>query len=194
MKKKRLTEQQIAFTLRQAEQGAAVEEITRKLEVSEATFYRWKKKFSGMGVAELHAADERWCMDFTWDQLASGHRIRVLTIVEIFSRESLALYVGQSIKGYDVVAVLDRLLKRRGKRTGRAFIESFNGTLGAQGLNQNWFLSLADTRDKVEAWRQDYSRSRPNSSLDNLTPQEFALRGIPPASATPRPPEYHKAT
>lgn len=53
MKKKRFTEQQIAFALRQAEQGTAVEEITRKLEVSEATFYRWKKKFSGMAVAEL---------------------------------------------------------------------------------------------------------------------------------------------
>ena len=53
MKKTRFTEQQIAFALRQAEQGIAVEEITRKLGVSEATFYRWKKKYSGMGVAEL---------------------------------------------------------------------------------------------------------------------------------------------
>jgi len=53
MKQKRFTEQQIAFALRQADQGTAVEEITRKLGVSEATFYRWKKKFSGMGVAEL---------------------------------------------------------------------------------------------------------------------------------------------
>ena len=53
MKKKRFTEQQIAFALRQAEQGTSVEEITRRLGVSEATFYRWKKKFSGMGVAEL---------------------------------------------------------------------------------------------------------------------------------------------
>ena len=53
MKQKRFTEQQIAFALRQAEQGTAVEEITRKLGVSDATFYRWKKKFSGMGVAEL---------------------------------------------------------------------------------------------------------------------------------------------
>ena len=53
MKKTRFTEQQIAFALRQAEQGVAVEEITRKMGVSEATFYRWKKKYSGMGIAEL---------------------------------------------------------------------------------------------------------------------------------------------
>lgn len=53
MKKTRFTEQQIAFALRQAEQGVGVEEITRKMGVSEATFYRWKKKYSGMGIAEL---------------------------------------------------------------------------------------------------------------------------------------------
>ena len=53
MKKSRFTEEQIAFALRQAEAGTAVEEITRKLGVSEQTFYRWKKKFAGLGVSEL---------------------------------------------------------------------------------------------------------------------------------------------
>ncbi len=53
MKKSRFTEQQIAYALRQAESGISVEEITRKMGITQATFYRWKKKFSGMGVAEL---------------------------------------------------------------------------------------------------------------------------------------------
>jgi putative transposase len=53
MKKSRFTEQQIAYALRQAESGITVEEITRKMGITQATFYRWKKKFSGMGVAEL---------------------------------------------------------------------------------------------------------------------------------------------
>lgn len=53
MKQKRFTEEQIAFALRQAESGTAVTEITRKLGVSEQTFYRWKRKFAGLGVAEL---------------------------------------------------------------------------------------------------------------------------------------------
>ena len=53
MKRKKFTEEQIAFALRQAEGGTAVAEIVRKLGVSEQTFYRWKKKFAGMGIAEL---------------------------------------------------------------------------------------------------------------------------------------------
>jgi len=53
MKKSRYTEEQIAFALRQAEHGTPIEEITRKLGISQQTFYRWKKKFAGMGVAEV---------------------------------------------------------------------------------------------------------------------------------------------
>ena len=53
MKKSRFTEQQIAYALRQAESGISIQEITRKMGVTEATFYRWKKKFAGMGIAEL---------------------------------------------------------------------------------------------------------------------------------------------
>jgi putative transposase len=48
-----LSEEQIAFALRQAESGTAVTEITRKFGVSERTFYRWKRKYAGLGVAEL---------------------------------------------------------------------------------------------------------------------------------------------
>ncbi len=53
MKKKRFTEEQIAFALRQAESGVPTPEICRKLGVSEATFYRWKKKFGGLDLPEL---------------------------------------------------------------------------------------------------------------------------------------------
>ena len=53
MKKSRFTEQQIAYALRQSEQGTAASEICRKLGVSEPTFYAWKKKYAGMGVTEL---------------------------------------------------------------------------------------------------------------------------------------------
>jgi putative transposase len=53
MKKPRYTEQQIALALRQVEQGTPATEVCRKLGVSETTFYHWKKRYAGMGVAEL---------------------------------------------------------------------------------------------------------------------------------------------
>lgn len=53
MKTKRFTEAQIAFALRQAESGTLVAEIIRKMGISEVTFYRWKKKYAGLAVAEL---------------------------------------------------------------------------------------------------------------------------------------------
>ena len=53
MKRKRYADEQIAFALRQAESGTSIEEVCRKLGVSEATFYRWKKQFAGMGVVEI---------------------------------------------------------------------------------------------------------------------------------------------
>jgi putative transposase len=53
VRKSRFTEEQIAMALRQAESGTPVAEICRKLEVTETTFYRWKKKYGGLGVSEL---------------------------------------------------------------------------------------------------------------------------------------------
>jgi len=53
MRKKRFTEEQIAFALRQAEGGTSVEEICRKMGIAEQTFYRWKKKYAGLGTVEV---------------------------------------------------------------------------------------------------------------------------------------------
>ena len=53
MPRKRYTEEQIGFALRQAETGTPVVELCRKLGISEQTFYRWKKRFGDMGVAEI---------------------------------------------------------------------------------------------------------------------------------------------
>ena len=53
MRKSKYSEEQIAYTLRQAESGVPVAEIIRKLGITEQTFYRWKKRFAGLGVSEL---------------------------------------------------------------------------------------------------------------------------------------------
>lgn len=53
MRKSKFTESQIVFALKQAETGVAVAEVCRKLGISEATFYSWKKKYGGLGTEEL---------------------------------------------------------------------------------------------------------------------------------------------
>jgi putative transposase len=150
-----------------------------------------------------------WAMDFMADELFDGRRIRVLTLVDHFSRESLALEVGQRFRGQDVARVLTRIgaqrglpktirvdngseftskaldqwayangvqldFSRPGKPTDNALIESFNGRLRTECLNENWFLSLEDAEEKIEAWRTDYNEHRPPSALGNLAPKEFA--------------------
>lgn len=60
------------------------------------------------------AKDECWSMDFVSDQLFDGRRLRVLTLVDNHTRESLALHVGQRIRGIDVVAILERAAKQHG--------------------------------------------------------------------------------
>jgi putative transposase len=64
---------------------------------------------------------------------------------------------------------------RPGKPTDNAFVESFNGRLRDECLNVHWFLSLADARSKIEAWRRHFNESRPHTALGWLTPMEFAL-------------------
>ena len=55
-----------------------------------------------------------------------------------------------------------------------AFAESFNGRFRDECLNENWFVSLADARQTIEAWRVDYNVARPHSGLADRTPEEFA--------------------
>jgi putative transposase len=61
-----------------------------------------------------------------------------------------------------------------GKPIENAYVESFNARFRDECLNENWFTGLADAREKIEAWRQDYNRQRPHSSLGYRTPEEFA--------------------
>jgi len=148
-------------------------------------------------------------MDFMSDQLFDGHRIRLLTLVDNHTRESLAIHVAQRIRGCEVVRVLERDVKEHGKpqtiqvdngpefiskdvdlwaywnhvkldfsRPGKpsdnAYIESFNARFRLECLNEHWFLSLEDAREKIENWRQDYNENRPHSSLGNISPAEYA--------------------
>jgi putative transposase len=166
--------------------------------------------------------NQQWSLDFVSDALAWGRRIRLLAVLDVFTRESLAVEVDTSLPGERVARVLDwivaehglpreialdngpeltgRALDRwayergvrlrfsdRGKPVQNAFIESFIGRLRDECLNEHWFLSLADARRIVEAWRRDYNQSRPHSSLGYRTPEEFR-RGVGDCAITLAPP------
>ena len=147
-------------------------------------------------------------MDFVADQLFDGRKFRALTIVDNFSRYCYAIRIGQSIKGMDVVRVMEELQQknkiapqriqvdngsefiskdfdrwayenhvtldysRPGKPTDNPFIESFNGSLRDECLNTNWFLSLEDAFEKINAWCEEYNTFLPHSSLGGNTPDE----------------------
>jgi len=61
-----------------------------------------------------------------------------------------------------------------GKPTQNAFVESFNGKFRDSCLNQHWFRSLEEARQKIDRWRSHYNNERPHSSLKYLTPVAFA--------------------
>jgi putative transposase len=61
-----------------------------------------------------------------------------------------------------------------GKPVQNAFVESFNGKFRDECLNRSWFASLADACRSIGAWRLDYNRVRPHSSLGDLTPEAYA--------------------
>lgn len=63
-----------------------------------------------------------------------------------------------------------------GRPMQNAYVESFNGKFRDECLDLNWFKDLADAKEKVEAWRTEYNRIRPHSSLGDVAPEAFAER------------------
>jgi putative transposase len=77
------------------------------------------------------------------------------------------------------------LFIRPGHPVENCYIESFNGRLRDECLNQHWFLSLADARRTIEGWRDTYNSARPHSGLAGCTPLEFARQMHPAVASTP---------
>ena len=67
---------------------------------------------------------------------------------------------------------------RPGKPIENAYTESFIGRFRDECLNEHWFMSLNDARDRIEEWRLDYNRNRPHSSLNMLSPMEFLRKEV----------------
>lgn len=160
--------------------------------------------------APLHVrSNQEWALDFVADTLGTGRGIRVLAVVDAFTRECLGLEVDTSLSSRRVTRTLDRIIEARGtpeslrcdngpeltsrhiigwceekkinlvhiqpgKPMQNGHVESFNGRFRDECLNASWFRTLADAREKIATWRDEYNGERPHSSLDYRTPSEFA--------------------
>ena len=85
-------------------------------------------------------------------------------------------FVSKAVDKWAYVNKVSLDFSRPGKPIDNAFAESFIGSFRDECLNVNWFLSFEDACAKIETWRVDYNEFRPHSSLNNLTPSEFAKR------------------
>ncbi len=159
--------------------------------------------------AQTWQRGEAWAMDFMQDVLADGRRFRTLNILDIVTRECLAIAVDTSLPEQRVVRVLDQLVEQPGaprqitidngpeftgqvldawaypqhvmldfiepgKPSQNGHLESFNGKFRDECLNVHWFLSLAQARQIIDAWREDYNTQRPHSALNQQPPAVFA--------------------
>ena len=152
-----------------------------------------------------------WSYDITEDRTERGGKLRILCVVDEYTRECLAIRVERSITGVIVAEMLEWLflvhgapayirsdnggefiagvvqkwLAESGCRTlyitpgspwENPYIESFHGKFRDECLNQEVFYNGREAQILIEAWRAEYNRDRPHSSLGYQTPAEFAER------------------
>lgn len=162
-----------------------------------------------------------WTYDFIEDRTERGGKLRMLCVLDEFTRECLAIRVDRSIGARQVIATLEWLfilhgapahlrsdngpefiakalrgwLEERGPETlyitpgspwENPYIESFHGKFRDECLNMHVFADGRHAQDVIELWRNEYNELRPHSSLDYMTPAEFAAHcrnsGRPTAS------------
>ena len=165
-----------------------------------------------LGIREVRARsngiNQRWSLDFVSDSIDNGRKIRMLTVIDDFTKVCVGIVVDTSLNGNRVGRELDKMISFYGKpenilsdngteftshailkwskereinwvyiEPGKPYqngiIESFNGKLRDECLNENLFLSLKDAERKIEEWRFEYNEERPHSSLNGMTPNEM---------------------
>ena len=156
---------------------------------------RWSLDF----VSDVFAASRRLrvlavvddftaeCLCLVADTSLSGLRVARELDTVIATRKRPAMIVSDNGSEFTSMAILrwsqERFVEWHyiapGKPQQNAFVESFNGKLRDELLNETVFLSLAEARIILAAWRHDYNTQRPHSTLGWLTPSEFAKKQRP---------------
>jgi len=126
-----------------------------------------------------------WSYDFAEDRTDKGGKLRILSIMDEFTRESLAIRVERSIKATDVIDTLEWLFLVRGapghmrSDNGPEFVartvqDWLDKPLRRECLDRYLFVSGQEAQQVIVAWQHEYNHYRPHSSLSYLTPVEFA--------------------
>lgn len=185
-----------------------------------------KRKRRRLGVAangchRKHAEHRNhvWCWDFAFDRTGNGSTLKWFSVIDEYTRESLALKVDRNFTSEDVVDTLAELFAMYGipqhirSDNGPEFIahvlrgwleqlgvttlyiapgspwengyaESFFSHFRDEFLATEEFDSLIDARKLTKAWQHNYNYHRPHSSLEYLTPSEFATHCTASEKAT----------
>ena len=180
-------EENLSLRLKKRKKKTAMLRI--KLPEPERANQRWSMDFvsdstcTGRRFRALTIVDDfsRECPAIEVDSSIGG--VRVVSILERLSEtrglpEVITVdngpeFIGKALDEWAYKNGVKLNFIRPGKPVENAYIESFIGKLRDECLNENWFITLRDAREAIEAWRIDYNDVRPHSSLGYLSPMEF---------------------
>jgi len=151
---------------------------------------RWSMDFTtdtladGRNFRTLNIVDDftRECVAIEVDRSLPGLRVtRVLDrlhaaigLPQTIVVDNGPEFAGRTLDAWAYARGVTLRFIRPGKPIENAYVESFNGKFRDECLNEHWFVSLADAKATIEAWRVDYNSVRPHSSLNGATPDQFA--------------------
>lgn len=159
MRRSRFSEEQIIRMIREHEAGVRAADIWRKHGISDATFYKYKSRYGGMTLSDAKRLKSLQGENSKPKMIVSDNG------TELTSHAILKWVQDTEIEWHYIAP---------GKPTQNAFVESFNGRLRDECLNEHLFDGLDDARRIIEAWRIDYNTHRPHTSLGGLAPLTYA--------------------
>ncbi len=181
-------EEGLALRKKRKRKGAAMVRVT--LPVPERPNEKWSMDFitdsivTGRRFRALTIIDEysRECPAIEVDTSLGGRRVvgvlerlaETRGLPDVITIDNGPEFAGRALDEWAYRRGVKLNFIRPGKPVENAFAESFNGRLRDECLNTNWFMNLKHARDIIEDWRIDYNQVRPHSSLNGLTPMEYA--------------------
>lgn len=180
-------EEKLSLRLKKRKRRPAAARIT--LPLPERPNQRWSMDFvhdslwSGRKFRALTIVDDytRESPAIEVDTSIGGRRIcRVLDrlaetrgLPEVIVMDNGPEFIGKALDQWAYEKGVKLHFIQPGKPTQNAYIESFNGKFRDECLNDNWFTTLQQAKEIIEAWRKDYNEERPHSSLGGISPSEF---------------------